>query len=148
MPTNLLRQARKQASAAAKPRGTGPRTVLITAGRVSIRATLADTATADRLWAALPLFSTAETWGESLHFELPVESGRERGAKTNGTPGEIYFWAEDDRVLIVFGPTPISRLGEIRLPRPCNVLATTTDDVTAFKPVTPGETVSIRAAPD
>ena len=98
------------------------------------------------LWAALPLFSTAETWGDSLHFETPIETGRERGARLSGKIGEIYFWADDDRVLIVFGPTPISRPDEIRLPRPCNVLARTSDDVRALKVVTPGEKVSIRQA--
>ena len=104
------------------------------------------TATADRLWAALPLFSTAETWGDSLHFELPIETGRERGARLNGELGEVYFWADDDRILIAFGPTPISRPNEIRLPRPCNVLARTQDDVRALKAVTPGEKVSVRRA--
>jgi hypothetical protein len=147
MPTNVLRNApRRTRPAADGCRGVGPREIEITAGGVTIRAVLADTATADRLWAALPLFSTAETWGQSLHFEVPIESGRERGARQLGELGEIYYWSDDDRVLIVFGPTPISRANEIRLPRPCNVLARTSDDVSALKPVTPGEKVRVRRA--
>lgn len=146
MPTNILRKPSSPGPRSAQRSGSGPREVHITAGRITIRARLAETATADRLWAALPLFSTAETWGGSLHFETPVACGRERGAKLNARIGEIYYWGEDSRILIVFGSTPISREGEIRLPRPCNVLATTTDDVGALSVVTPGEKVSIRAA--
>lgn len=145
MPTNLLRKASKPALSEARAKPSIRREIVITAGRVKIGARLAVTATAERLWAALPIYSTAETWGDSLHFETPVESGRERGAKVNGIAGEIYYWSEDDRVLIVFGPTPISRPGEIRLPRPCNLLATTSDDVSALRIVTPGEKVSVVA---
>lgn len=149
MPTNMLRKSTRPATAGTSnaPAAARARDIMITAGRVKIRARLAATATADRLWAALPLFSTAETWGDSLHFETPIETGRERGAKINGAVGEIYFWVEDSRILIAFGPTPISRTSEIRLPRPCNVLATTTDDVAALQSVTPGEKVSVTVAP-
>ena len=89
--------------------------------------------------------STAETWGASVHFEIPVASGRERGAKLNVTPGEICFWSEDERVLIAFGPTPISSAGPIRLPSPCNVWARALDDVAVLAGVRPGEKVSMTA---
>jgi hypothetical protein len=92
------------------------------------------------------LFSTAETWGKSIHFEVPVETGRERGARLLSEPGDICFWVEDDRIIIAFGATPISRGSEIRLPRPCNVWAKAIDDVTPLKEVVPGEKVSITAA--
>lgn len=148
MPTNILRKTGKSSSEAAGARAPAgvAREILIRAGRVAIMARLADTPTAARIWAALPLHSTAETWGESLHFEVPVPSGRERGARINGVAGEIYFWAEDARVLIVYGQTPISRRGEMRLPRPCNLLATTDDDITALRAVTPGEKVAVLRA--
>jgi hypothetical protein len=119
--------------------------VLIKAGRVAIRAELLETETANRIWTALPLFSTAETWGNSIHFETPVETGRERGARANSEAGDICFWTEDDRIIIGFGPTPISKPGEIRLPRPCNIWAKAMDDVTLLKTVVPGEKVSVTA---
>lgn len=145
MPTNLIRQ-RSKAPAVARAAAGASRRVLITAGRVAIRAELLATPTADRIWAALPLFSTAETWGQSIHFEVPIETGRDRTARALGQAGDICFWVEDDRVLIAFGPTPISRPGEIRLPRPCNVWAKALDDVTLLKDVAPGEKVSVTAA--
>lgn len=146
MPTNILRNrplpGGKQAG---KAPAAGIRRVLIKVGRVSVRAELADTATAARLWSALPLYSVAETWGNSIHFQTPVETGRERVARMNGVRGELYYWAEERRVLIGFGPTPISRPNEIRLPLPCNVLGRALDDVAALASVTPGEKVSITA---
>ena len=81
-----------------------------------------------------------------MHVEIPIGSGRDRTAKINGTPGEIYFWVEDKRILVPFGPTPISRPAECRLPAPANVWAVALDDVTALRTVTPGEKASIVAA--
>jgi hypothetical protein len=149
MPTNLVRNrsARPQVSSrGGQP--TGSRVVAVDVGRVSLRIGLLATPSAERLWMALPLFSVAETWGDSIHFGLPVECGRERGARLNGEIGQVYYWGEDNRLIIPFGPTPISRPGEMRLPRPCNVLAVTEDDVRALRVVTPGEKVSLHRAPD
>jgi hypothetical protein len=148
MPTNILRDARGRRAASAPARATTApaltaRHVRLVAGRVALRLTLLATPTADRLWQALPLFSTVETWGDSIHFELPLESGRDRTARLNGIAGEVYYWADDDRVVVPWGPTPISKPGEVRLMRPCNVFAVTMDDVGALAAVTPGERLSL-----
>lgn len=147
MPTNILRHRAKPAAPAARS-VPAVRRVLVTAGGVAIRAELLDTPTAERIAAALPLFSTAETWGQAIHFEVPVESGRERGARVNGAVGDLSYWSNEGRVIIGFGPTPISRPGEIRLPSPCNLWARAIDDVRALKAVRPGEKVSITAITD
>ncbi len=148
MPTNILRKRgtavsrRGEAQAApAAPR----RIVLIKVGHVAIRAELLATQTAERIWTALPLYSTAETWGQSVHFETPVETGRERVARATVEAGDICYWSEDDRIIIVFGPTPLARHGELRLPRPCNLWAKALDDVALLKTVVPGEKVSVTA---
>lgn len=152
MPTNILRArhaaVKKPAAAGDRSSQGAPRRVLITAGRAQIRAVLLDTPTADRLWAALPIFSTAETWGSSVHFETPVETGRERAARTLVTAGDICFWSSRSRVAIGFGPTPVSRPGEIRMPEPGNVWARAEDDVRILKVTRPGERVSLTAARD
>jgi hypothetical protein len=153
MPTNLLRDHNRSTGpdqAQARRRATPPkdRRILITVGRVKLRAQLLDTPTADRIWHALPLHSTAEPWGQAMHFETPLESGRERNARQLATLGDIYFWVEEDRVIIVFGRTPISRPGELRLPRPCNLWARALDDVGVLKAVRPGEKVSVTSATD
>ncbi len=147
MPTNILRGDNTKA-AARRPRRSngGPRQVVIRAGKIVIHARLLDTVTADRIWQQLPIYSTAETWGQSVHFETPVETGRERAASPDLRVGDIGYWTEDDRVIIGFGMTPISKIGEIRMPSPVNIWAVTTDDVTALASVKPGERVSVLAA--
>lgn len=147
MPTNILRRIADQRKApvgrAREPKAA--RIARLTVGRVTIRLELAETATADLVWQALPLHSTAETWGEAIHFETPLEAGRDKTARMNGAPGDIYFWVEDDRIIVPFGPTPISRPGECRLPSPANLWARALDDVRALVGVKGGVKVSLLA---
>lgn len=150
MPTNILR--RRNTPTVGKRELAGipavDFVVEIKVGTVRMKANILDTPTARRIWQALPIYSTAETWGAAVHFETPVESGRERGARQLVQPGDICFWSERDRVIIAYGPTPIAKAGEIRMPSPCNVWARTEDDVALLNTVVPGETVSITAAQD
>lgn len=142
-PTNILRDGSPKPPRRAR---SGRREILIRAGDVAIRARLLDTPTAERLWATIPIYSTAETWGAAIHFDTHVETGRERGATWNVKPGQIAFWTEEGKVIIGFGLTPLSRPGEIRLPSPCNVWAEALDDVTALAKVRPGERVAVLEA--
>jgi uncharacterized protein len=150
MPTNILRgdNAKRPTAKGARPMRVAGETrqVVIRAGKIVIRARLLNTQTAERIWQQLPIYSTAETWGQSVHFETPVETGREPTAKQNIKAGEIGFWIEDDRIIVGFGMTPISKSGEIRMPSPVNIWATAVDDVTALLSVRPGERVSVLAA--
>lgn len=152
MPTNILRNRNSRVtapSAATRPprkRAAAPRVIRVTAGSVAFEATLLDTPAADRIWAALPLFSVAETWGKALHFELPLESGRERQATSQAQAGTLYYWSEEDRVIVAFGQTPLSRPGEMRLPLPCSPLATTTADLTLLSRVKGGQKVTLKKA--
>jgi uncharacterized protein len=148
MPTNLIRKLGDEIAAKRGkpgPRPAGARRIVIQAGKVKVRAELLDTETADRIWLQLPLYSTAETWGASIYFEVPVETGRDKTAKSVADPGDICFWTEDDRIVIAFGATPIAKAGEARLPKPCNVWARAIDDASLLKTVTPGEKVSVKA---
>ena len=62
------------------------------------------------------------------------------------SPGEIAFWSEQDRVIIGFGMTPLSKPGEIRLPSPCNIWAAALDDVRQLAVVAPGQKIAILEA--
>jgi uncharacterized protein len=148
-PTNVLRDAPHKPKPAAKPSSrprAARRDIIIRAGSAVIRARLLTTPTADRIWEQLPLYTTAETWGQSVHFETHAETGREADAVATVTPGQIAYWSEYDRILIGYGETPISGKGEIRLPSPCNVWAQALDDVTALAAVQPGERVAVLKA--
>lgn len=148
MPTNILRADNKKPAAGRKPvrRAGAAREIVIRAGKVVIRARLLDTPTADRVWNQIPIYSAAEPWGQSIHFETTIETGREATAKQNVKAGDIVYWVEDDRVIIGWGMTPISKAGEIRMPSPVNVFARALDDVAALAAVRPGERVSVLQA--
>lgn len=119
------------------------RDFLIRVGDVVIRARLLDTATADKIWNALPIYSQAQTWGQEVYFSTPFSVPLEADARDVVEAGEIVFWPDGDAIAIGFGPTPISRNGEIRLASRCNVWARALDDVSALKSVHAGERVAL-----
>lgn len=147
MPTDMLRSRRPPPARPAPERGERhagpPRRVRIRIRAGELLAELAPTVTADRLFAALPLYGAAEPWGDTLHFEVPIASGRERGARVNVGLGDICYWPREQRILVPFGPTPISRAGEIRMPEPVNVIARAIGDVGILRMVRVGERVAL-----
>lgn len=122
------------------------REIVIRAGTVAIRARLLDTPTADLIWKALPIYASAQTWGREVYFAAPVTSRPEPEARDVVNAGEIAFWPDGDAIAIAFGPTPLSRKGELRLASACNVFALALDDVCQLKSVYAGERVAVLEA--
>jgi hypothetical protein len=117
--------------------------IKITSGSTELVATLLDTPTAAAIYSKLPIESRAQTWGEEVYFEVPVQAARESNAKDVVEPGELAFWVEGNCVAIGFGRTPISQGDEIRLAAKTNIWATTEDDVKTLSAVRPGQKISI-----
>jgi len=122
------------------------REIVIRAGKVAIRARLLDTPTADRIWRALPIYASAKTWGREVYFQAPLAQHLEADARDVVDKGEIAFWPDGDAISIGFGPTPLSKRGEIRLASACNIWAVALDDVDQLKAVYAGESIEVLEA--
>ena len=114
-------------------------------GTLTLDAELLDTPTAKAIAAALPISSSALTWGEEIYFDVPVEVKREGNARAVVTPGEIAYWPEGPAIALGFGRTPISQGNETRLASPCNIFAKALSDVKALGKVKAGTKVEVRA---
>jgi len=119
------------------------REIIIEAGNIKIRASLLDTKTAKSIWDALPITATVKTWGEEIYFDIPVSCVSEPDARDVVQAGELAYWPDGRAIAIGFGPTPISKDGEIRLVSPVNIWAQTNDDVSQLLTVKAGDPVSV-----
>jgi hypothetical protein len=112
-------------------------------GTISLDADLLDTPTARAVAAALPITSSALTWGEEVYFEIPVEVAREQAARAVVTPGEVAYWPDGHCIALGFGRTPISQGDECRLASPCNIFGKISGDAKVLAKVRGGTKVTV-----
>ncbi|MFG3347806.1 cyclophilin-like fold protein [Streptomyces sp. NPDC048018] len=111
-------------------------------------ATIDETPTSKALAGALPISSTARTWGEEVYFDTPVSVPLEADARQVVPPGTVAFWTEGDALALPYGPTPISLGDEPRLASPCNLLGALDGDPRILATVRDGDPIRVELVTD
>ena len=119
------------------------KTILITAGKVSIAAELNETPTAQAIWEALPIEGIANTWGDEIYFNIPVTVPQEPDARAEVEVGELGYWSVGSAFCIFYGPTPASDKDQPIAASPVNVFGRVIGDATVFGEVSQGAKVEI-----
>lgn len=120
--------------------------IRIHAGKARFEVVLDDTPTAQALLEALPFKSVAQTWGEELYFETPVNANLEPEARQTVEAGTVCFWVEGSALALPWGRTPISTDARPKLVSPCNVLGKILGDAQQLAQVKSGDPVIVEAA--
>lgn len=111
--------------------------------RGSLTARLDATPTTEKLLAALPCESSANTWGEEVYFSVPAKVKLEPGAKQVVDPGTVCFWVEGSSLALPYGPTPVSKGSECRLVAKVNLLGKIEGDPRALASVRDGDRIRV-----
>jgi hypothetical protein len=122
------------------------RIIRISSGDVSTTAAMRDNATADAIWAALPITARGNRWGDEIYFEIPVRLPQADDARDVLDAGELGYWPVGHAFCIFWGPTPASQGGEIRAYSPVNVFGQLEEEPLAFDPVPDGAEIRIERA--
>jgi hypothetical protein len=122
------------------------RDIKIISGAVEITGTLSACATATAIWNALPIQSTADTWGDEIYFTIPVQVGLDDTAREVVGKGDLGYWPSGPAFCIFFGLTPASRGAEIRPASAVNVFGRITVDVAALRKISSGSAIRVEKA--
>ncbi len=118
------------------------RKIRIKASPIEAVAELNDTKTAQAIWEALPIRGEVNLWGEEVYFSIPLNLDLEGGQDVVGR-GDLGYWPPGNAFCIFFGPTPISRKGEIRAASRVTVFGKVTSDTALFKRVASGIEITV-----
>ena len=118
------------------------RQIRITAGDVSVIATLHTSRTADLVWDALPITASGSTWGDEIYFGTEVEAEEEDGVEVVEL-GDVAYWPPGQALCLFFGPTPASQGDEIRPASAVSVFGRIEGDPTVLKGVASGQQVLV-----
>ena len=117
--------------------------IKITAGNITLEATLAETACAEVIWNILPLSTKINTWGDEIYFSIPMHHELDITAREVVEMGDLGYWPEGPAFCIFYGPTPISTDKEIRPASAVNIIGKVIGDPTSLRAVLPGSKITI-----
>jgi hypothetical protein len=109
--------------------------ITVRIGTLTMEAELNDSPTARKIAAALPIQARFDTWGEEIYFAIPVTADLDDSARDVVEIGDLGFWPPGKAFCIFFGPTPMSKPGEIRPASAVNIVGQVRGDATQFMQV-------------
>ena len=120
-----------------------PNKVRITVGSVQLDAELKSTRTAQEVYAALPVESPVNTWGEEFYFKLAGVKDHRETATNQVKVGDVAFWGAGQVLAIFFGRTPMS-MGQDPVPADrVNVIGRILGDASVLRRVMDVPTIRI-----
>ena len=123
-----------------------PKSIIITAGKVQVRAELNDNPTAKSIVDALPIKAKAQRWGGEIYFSIPVTTELENGSREVLEAGELGYWPTGKALCLFFGPTPASQGDEIRAASAVNIVGKMKGNWSGLADVPSGAGVLIESA--
>jgi len=117
--------------------------IRIATDKIEMLATLNDTSAAARIWDALPIESTVNTWGQEIYFSIPVQCDLGVEARDRMEVGEIGYWPTGSAFCVFFGKTPASKGDEPRAASPVNPIGRVEGDVKVFRQIRDGDTIRV-----
>jgi len=119
--------------------------IRINTHKVEMLGTLNESPTAERIWDALPIDSTVNTWGQEIYFSIPVQCDLGLEARDRMEVGELGYWPTGSAFCVFFGRTPASKGDEPRAASPVNPIGRCEGDIKVFRQVREGDAIRIEA---
>ncbi|MGH7164543.1 MAG: cyclophilin-like fold protein, partial [Nitrospiraceae bacterium] len=88
--------------------GDQTRRIRISVGSIHLEAELKSSKTAEAIYAALPVETALNTWGEEFYFKIPGVQDYRETATTQVKVGDLAYWGAGGVLAIFFGRTPMS----------------------------------------
>lgn len=111
---------------------------------IRLEATLDENPTAGQIAAILPIEGSANTWGDEIYFEIPLQADLSDDAVAEVEVGTLAYWPTGRALCLFFGPTPVSKGDRPRAYSPVNVFGRIDGDATVLRRVPDGAAITIR----
>ena len=118
--------------------------IIIEVSGNKIKGELNNSPTAKKIYAALPLKSSINRWGDEIYFKIPIESEIENGIEFLDE-GSLAYWPPGNAFCIFFGLTPASTDDRPRAVGPVNLVGNIKGKnyLTILKSVSSGQNINI-----
>ena len=117
--------------------------IKITVEGMTFKAELNDSATAQAVYASLPLAGTANVWGDEIYFSIPLNLDSAPDAREVVEVGDLGYWPAGTAFCIFFGPTPVSTDEQPKAYSPVNIFGRLMDDPLLLKTVADGAAIRV-----